>query len=161
MGWRRNTFETFVRLNGLLAPGSSQPPERPRAIFVLRNNDIGDLLVITPLFEALKKIYPAARILVGTGHWNREVLTANPYVSEVLELNAPWHNNFTTHQDPWNALRYIYRSAEVRILKEARAEIGIDVLGSGFGIVGTDTYAWGSLHTLLVLAAQHRQGRQL
>jgi heptosyltransferase-2 len=120
-------------LNGLFAPKTSRPPEQPQTVFILRNNDIGDLLVITPLFEALRKRYPTARIVVGVGHWNREVLIANPYVTMVVELNAPWHNNFIANQGILSALQYIYRSAEVQIVKDAMADIGIDVLGSGFG----------------------------
>ena len=133
MGWRRPIFEAFVGLNGLFAPRVSRLPEQPQTIFVLRNNDIGDLLVITPLFAALKKKYPNAEILAGVGHWNREALIANPHVTEVLELNAPWHNNFIANQGLLSVLRYIYLSAELNALKEARADIGIDVLGSGFG----------------------------
>ena len=91
------------------------------------------MLVITPLFEALSRKYPEARIIVGVGRWNCEVLTANPHVAEVREINAPWHNNFIVNQGLWEALRYIYGSGEVRVLREAKADIGIDVLGSGFG----------------------------
>ncbi len=39
---------------------SSTPPASPRSIFVLRNNDLGDLLVVTPLFEALRRRIPEA-----------------------------------------------------------------------------------------------------
>jgi heptosyltransferase-2 len=133
VGWRRSFFEAFVGLNGLFAPQATPAPAQPRTIFILRNNDIGDLLVTTPLFEALKRRYPEARILVGVGHWNREVLIANPHVTEALGLNAPWHNKFIANQRLSSVLRYIYLSAELNALKEARADIGIDVLGSGFG----------------------------
>ena len=67
------------------------------------------------------------------GHWNREVLTSKPYVTKVVELNAPWHNNFVANQGISSALRYIYRSPEVKAVRQAMAEVGIDVLGSGFG----------------------------
>jgi heptosyltransferase-2 len=133
VGWRRDTFEAFVGLNGLFAGQASEPPRFPERIFVLRNNDIGDLLVITPLFDALKRKYPKTRILVGVGQWNREVMIGNPHVTDVLELNAPWHNNFVANQGISSALRYIYRSTEVKAVREAMADVGIDVLGSGFG----------------------------
>jgi heptosyltransferase-2 len=120
-------------LNRLFAAEVSEPPQELETIFILRNNDISDLLVVTPLFEALKKKFPKAKLLVGIGRWNREVLIANPYVTKILELKAPWHNNFVANQGVSNALRYIYRSPEVRAVKEAMADVGIDVLGSGFG----------------------------
>jgi ADP-heptose:LPS heptosyltransferase len=41
-------------------------------IFVLRNNDIGDLLVLTPLIEALKRTFRNAEILTGVSHISGE-----------------------------------------------------------------------------------------
>jgi len=45
---------------------------------------LADLLVSTPLFEALRTRFPAARIVAGIGDWNRPILQNNPYVTEVL-----------------------------------------------------------------------------
>jgi ADP-heptose:LPS heptosyltransferase len=133
VSWRREFFETFVRSVRAFAPNLAAPPIAPEKIFVLRNNDIGDLLVITPLFEALKKGFPQTEILAGVGSWNREVLADNPYISRVLEVNAPWHNKFTQPQGVMAALRYVYRTDEARSVQREHADIGIDVLGSGFG----------------------------
>jgi ADP-heptose:LPS heptosyltransferase len=133
VGWRRLIFEGFVFSNRLFAAQVSEPPRQPETIFVLRNNDIGDLLAITPLFEALRKKFPNSKLLVGIGRWNREVLIANPHVTKAVELNAPWHNNFIANQGISRALQYIYRSPEVEAVRGAMADVGIDVLGSGFG----------------------------
>jgi ADP-heptose:LPS heptosyltransferase len=126
-------FEAFV---GSVQPFSRrirEMPTSPKKIFVLRNNDIGDLLVITPLFDALRQQYPKTEILAGIGSWNRDVLAGNPHVSRVIEMNAPWHNKVVQPQGVVSALSYIYRSVEARRLREEQADIGIDVLGSGFG----------------------------
>jgi heptosyltransferase-2 len=133
VGWRRDTFEVVVGAATVFAPNASEPPSAPRKIFVLRNNDIGDLLVITPIFDALRRKFPYTEILAGVGGWNREVLYNNPNVSRVLEVNAPWHNRFIQPQEVINALRYIYRSSEAKALRDVQADIGVDVLGSGFG----------------------------
>ena len=133
MSWRREAFETLVRSVRAFAPNAEILPDAPNKIFVLRNNDIGDLLVITPLFEALKRRFPKAEILVGVGSWNRGVLAENPHVSKILEVNAPWHNKFIQSQGIIAGLRYVYLSDEARELRKESAEIGIDVLGSGFG----------------------------
>ena len=66
MGWRRSIFERFVAASSLLAPTAPEVPAAPEKILVLRNNDIGDLLVVTPLFEALKRIYPNVRRSPGS-----------------------------------------------------------------------------------------------
>ena len=133
MGWRRDTFEAFVGFNGLFAVQASELPRSPERVFVLRNNDIGDLLVVTPLFDALKRTFPDAAIITGIGSWNRDVLLGNPHVSQVLTVNAPWHNKFVQPQGVVTALKYIYQSDEVDAIATCCPDLGIDVLGSGFG----------------------------
>jgi heptosyltransferase-2 len=105
----------------------------PASLFVLRNNDIGDLLVITPLFEALRNRFPVANICAGIGDWNRPVLENNPHISKVLHCNAPWHNKAIFPQTTFQALRYIFFSGESRALEARHFDLGIDVLGSPFG----------------------------
>jgi ADP-heptose:LPS heptosyltransferase len=133
VGWRRDLFELFVRANNIFTVRAAEPPSAPRKIFVLRNNDIGDLLVITQIFDALKRKFPSTEIIAGVGGWNRDILLNNPNVSRVLELNAPWHNGFIRPQGVIKSLHYIYRSAEAKALSDVEADIGIDVLGSGLG----------------------------
>jgi ADP-heptose:LPS heptosyltransferase len=112
---------------------TGEMPALPKKIFILRNNDIGDLLVVTPLFDALRRTFPKAEILAGIGHWNREVLIGNPHISRIVETNAPWHNKVVQPQGVKSALLYIFRSPEAHQLKREHADVGIDVLGSGFG----------------------------
>jgi heptosyltransferase-2 len=94
------SLETLVRSAALLTPAAKAPPPEPRSIFVLRNNDVGDLLVVTPLFDALRRRFPDARIAAGVGAWNLDVLRGNPHLSEVLPVNAPWFNKYRRRQGP-------------------------------------------------------------
>lgn len=132
MGFRRSVVEALLPLAAAGSSPAATPPEHPGGIFILRNNDIGDLLVITPLFEALKRRFPHASITAGIGDWNRAVLAHNPWVSHIAPVNAPWQNKFVGHSDV-GALRYIYTSPEVAALRAAQFDIGIDVLGSQWG----------------------------
>ncbi len=116
-----------------LAPRQRTQPNAPRSIFVLRNNDLGDLLVVTPLFAALKRAFPQARIAAGVGSWNAEILEGNPHVDEIVPINAPWHNQRIRPQGLGPGLKYVAFSSEARLLTERKFEIGIDVLGSPFG----------------------------
>jgi ADP-heptose:LPS heptosyltransferase len=109
------------------------PPAAPRSIFVLRNNDIGDLLAVTPLFAALRQLFPAADIGAGVGRWNLPVLERNPHLTEVLIVEAPWFNKYQRRQGTLERLRYLVRSQQVRELARRRFAVGIDVLGSGWG----------------------------
>lgn len=105
----------------------------PESIFVLRNNDLGDVLVITPLFQALHDLYPKAKIVAGVGDWSRPLLEHNPYISEVLPINAPWHNQAIKDQSLMSALSYILCSDESQRLSDRHFDIGVDVVGSHFG----------------------------
>ncbi|HJX27104.1 MAG TPA: glycosyltransferase family 9 protein [Thermoanaerobaculia bacterium] len=126
-------LERVVRRAAAGAPTLPKPPEDPRSIFVLRNNDLGDLLVVTPLFEALRTRFPAARIAAGVGDWSRDVLRHNPHVDEVLPVNAPWFNKYAAKGGPISRWSYLRRSPEVHALARHRFEVGVDVLGSAWG----------------------------
>lgn len=125
-------LERAVRAAAALSPTLPGPPRPPRSIFVLRNNDVGDLLVVTPLFDALRRLFPEATIAAGVGSWNRDVLKGNPHVSEVLTVNAPWFNKYQARAGTLGRLSYL-RSPEVQALVERRFEVGIDILGSAWG----------------------------
>jgi ADP-heptose:LPS heptosyltransferase len=126
-------LEVAVRGAAALVPGRAEAPLPPRSLFVLRNNDVGDLLVVTPLFDALRRRFPDAWIAAGIGNWNLPVLRHNPHVSEVLAVNAPWFNKYTGRSSAVRRWSYLWRSPEVREVARHRFEIGIDVLGSGWG----------------------------
>jgi heptosyltransferase-2 len=125
--------EALVRAAALAAPREAQLPSEPRSIFVLRNNDIGDLLVVTPLFEALRRLFPAAHLAVGVGRWNLPCLRGNPHLSEILLAEAPWFNKFVPRQSPIRSLAWICRSRQAREIAGRGFQIGIDVLGSRWG----------------------------
>ncbi|HTG35238.1 MAG TPA: glycosyltransferase family 9 protein [Thermoanaerobaculia bacterium] len=108
------------------------PPADPRSIFVLRNNDLGDLLVVTPLFEALRRRFPDARIAAGVGSWSLELLRGNPHLSEVLTVDAPWFNKYAA-RGALGRLRWLSRSPQAAELARRGFEVGIDVLGSAWG----------------------------
>ncbi|HYG61336.1 MAG TPA: glycosyl transferase, partial [Thermoanaerobaculia bacterium] len=148
-GGRRLTGGALEALVGALSALSAvsprvESPGEPRSILVLRNNDLGDLLIVTPLFEALRRRFPEARIAAAVGHWNVGALRGNPHLSEVLVTDAPWFNKFT-RQGTRAALRYLATSPQIRRLRGF--DVGIDVLGS----------AWGSL-LLLRAAIPYRLG---
>jgi ADP-heptose:LPS heptosyltransferase len=139
MSWRRAVIEGAVFVYSRACASLASPPQNPRSIFVFRNNDIGDLLTTTPLFEVLKRRFPETRLIAGIGSWNLDLLQNNPWVDEVLPMNAPWHNKQITRYAAnslggWReSLAYIFKSSEVQTLRGKSPEIGIDVLGSPQG----------------------------
>lgn len=62
----------------------SRLPENPQRILVTRTDRIGDLVVSTPVFKALRERFPSARIEAVIFLENRELLEGNPYLDEVI-----------------------------------------------------------------------------
>ncbi|MFB2922028.1 glycosyltransferase family 9 protein [Aerosakkonema sp. BLCC-F2] len=133
MSLKRSVADGIVWLVSKMITNHKNTPKKIKSIFVLRNNDIGDLLVITPLFEALKLRFPESEIVAGVGEWNVEILKLNPYISEVMTVNAPWNNKVIPNQSLWDAVNYIAFSSESEELTKRRFDVGIDILGSYFG----------------------------
>jgi len=107
--------------------------------FVLRNNDLGDVLVATPLLEALKTAFPKSKVSIGVGDWAMPLLENNPHVDEVISCNAPWHNKqncrFSANSPKtfFEGLLYVLFSKESRYISAKKFTHGIDVLGSRQG----------------------------
>jgi heptosyltransferase-2 len=137
MGWKGNILEAGVWIAGKLIRSTNSLPENPDRIFVFRNNDIGDLLATSPLLQALKLRFPKTKLVVAVGPWNKDTLLYNPYVDEVIQVNAPWCNRTIYGLSLWtiatNSAWYILNSQEIKMLKERQFDIGIDVYGSQFG----------------------------
>ena len=139
MGVKRGIVEAVVSMLSTFA--DAHACVEPKSIFVLRNNDIGDLLVITPLFEALRRLFPKSEIVVGIGKWNLPVVDGNPNIDRALSINAPWHNKncctfaHNSARGFFESMRYILASREVEALRRCRFDVGIDVLGSVEGSV--------------------------
>ena len=108
-------------------------------IFVLRNNDLGDVLVTTPLLKGLKKAFPESKVSIGVGDWAKLLLENNPFVDEVIACNGPWHNKQNC-RFPANSpktflegLLFVLLSEESRYISSRKFTHGIDVLGSRQG----------------------------
>ncbi|HEY8966461.1 MAG TPA: glycosyltransferase family 9 protein [Candidatus Methylacidiphilales bacterium] len=142
----------LLRLASARAGG--EPASAPRKIFVHRCNDLGDLLVVTPLFEALRRLHPQAEIVAGVGPWAAPLLEGNPHVDRVELLRTPWHNKAVPDPGILGKLAYLRDSADLRRVRAERYDLGIDVTGSFYGAlfliragiprrVGVEGYAGG------------------
>jgi len=67
--------------------------EGPRSILIIRFDQLGDLVLTTPLFRELKRVYPGARITAVIPSQFKAILTTNRNVDEILTLDdrrAKW-----------------------------------------------------------------------
>jgi lipopolysaccharide heptosyltransferase II len=91
----------FVRIPTLLAiwwlrfrqERSATGHKEPTSIIIFRLDSMGDVVLTTPLFRALKQTKPHSRCTVVVQAAYRSLLVTNPYVDEVLpmpQLNWQW-----------------------------------------------------------------------
>jgi len=135
MGWKGLLLETPVWLLSRFHRARFDPRRAtPRDILVLRPNDFGELLTTTPIFEALHKRFPSTRLIAGVGSWGRPILENNPYIDEVIEIDAPWNNKIVADRSHGAVLRFLTKSPQVAALKARGGfDVAIDVLGSYMG----------------------------
>lgn len=127
---RRVVGEPLLSVAGRRHDARHAPAVEPSSVFVLRNNDLGDVLIVTPLFEALRRRFPAARIVAGVGRWSLDLLKGNPHLSDVIVTDAPWFNKGVRPQGLLAELSYLRTSPDVAQVRAQRFDVGIDVLGS-------------------------------
>ncbi len=149
MGWKGAIVEAPVGIAGrVFGKGPDPQGTPPREILVLRPNDLGDLLTATPVFDALRRRYPDARLIAGIGSWGRPIVENNPFVDEVVELDVPWNNKMVADLS-WKAVaRYLAGSPQIAAARRPGGfAAALDLLGSHVGAA-----------LMLRLGVRHRVG---
>ena len=98
--------------------------ESPSRILVVQLDHLGDAVLTSPIFPALRALYPVARIDVLASMSNRAVFEAEPQVDRVLVADRNW---FERRRSGWSLAPAVARLA--RLLRLERYELGIDVRG--------------------------------
>jgi heptosyltransferase-2 len=77
--WRRH-------LARKVRPSEASSKPGPKTIVVFRLDQLGDLVLTTPLFRELKRIIPNSRLTVVVRPEYRAILTTNRHIDEILPL---------------------------------------------------------------------------
>lgn len=93
-----------------------------RRILVLRTDGLGDLVMSSPMFPALKRAFPNARVTVLAANWSRDLVPLVPGIDDVLFLDAPWVTGGGT--SAWAKL-----FETIRRLRNEDFDLGIDPRG--------------------------------
>jgi ADP-heptose:LPS heptosyltransferase len=75
-------WRLHVRRNWISAVSQKEP----LSFVVFRLDSLGDLVLTTPLFRALKTSYPKSRCTVVVQPYYKSLLVTNPHVDEILTL---------------------------------------------------------------------------
>jgi len=79
-------------------------PITPKRILVMRLDRLGDVILSTPVLEALRQRYPHAFIAMMVRAANQDILHGNPYLNEVIVYEKEG-----THHSVWGTIRFARR----------------------------------------------------
>lgn len=83
---------------------TSQP-----AILIIRRDNIGDLVLTTPLFEAIRRRYPDAYLALLVNSYNAPAVAGNPYVDDIFAYTKGKHAGGSRLRAYWDRLRLVWR----------------------------------------------------
>jgi heptosyltransferase-3 len=92
----------------------------PKRILLIRLEHIGDVLLATPTYRALRKRFPHARIDILVREYTAELVRRNPNIDRVITWNAPW----LSKGGSWKGIRQVLRN-----LHAQNYELAIDLHG--------------------------------
>ena len=118
----------FVRLVGL--PGAMQAarrarepaPETPR-ILLVRPDHLGDLVLTTPVFHALKACLPNAHLTLMVGPWSSEVVARHPDIDRLIPCSFPGFRRAA--QNPF--MPYVMLFNVAKQLRRQRYDLAINL----------------------------------
>ena len=118
-----------------------------KRILVIRIDGLGDMVMSTPGFKAVRGIFPNAHITLLAANWSRDLVEEMPTFDEVIYFDAPWivkgdnrianilaiirrlrREQFDLAID----LRADFRNNLLMYLCKARYRMGFDITGCGF-----------------------------
>ena len=79
---------------------ATQPMQLPERILVIRSDAIGDMILTTPLFRALKTRNPSLKIWVAASAENAQVIAADPDIERNHILNGKGCRSMGRHPCP-------------------------------------------------------------
>jgi len=111
-----------LALPARIASGNVSDRLSIRDILVLRLDGMGDLVMSSPMFPALKQAFPNARLTVLSASWSRELLPLVSGIDDVLFLDVPWVTG-------GGAAAWVKLFETIRLLRARKFDLGIDPRG--------------------------------
>lgn len=83
--------------------------QKQQSFLIIRRDNIGDLVLTTPMFEALRRRYPNAYIAVLVNSYNAPAIAGNPFVDDVFCYTKGKHAGGSVLHAHWQRLKLIWR----------------------------------------------------
>lgn len=78
-----------------------------KKILIVRNDNIGDVILTTPAVEALRKCYPDAYIAILVAEYAREAIEGNPYLDKIYSYQKAKHSKGNKFMALWRQYKVI------------------------------------------------------
>ncbi|MBN2053629.1 glycosyltransferase family 9 protein, partial [bacterium] len=136
-------------LSGFFRCRFRQGSSQPRKILLVKTHAIGDVLMVSPAIEGLRRLFPEAHLAFLTGAWSAPVLSMCEGLDDIIVFaDADLHEHHTGRL--WSLIRQIrsmgfdtalifHPSPVIQLLVAAMGipgRIGLDHHGSGFSCNG-------------------------
>ncbi|NCB40034.1 MAG: glycosyltransferase family 9 protein [Erysipelotrichia bacterium] len=124
--------------------------ESINTILIERFDGLGDLILSTPIFPALKQIFPEARVTLAVASWSAKLARLLPDVDEILVVDLPWvvgggfhawgnllkniRELRSRHFDLAIELRGDFRNILLQLMIKASWRAGFDITGCAFAL---------------------------
>src|SRR5450432_2979484 len=105
------------------AQHTKHTPSRPPRILIIRPDHLGDLVLATPVLNALKEHAPDAHITMMVGPWSREVVARHPAIDAILTCPFPGFQR--APQKPLAPYQLLFQMA--RQLRNAHYDLAINL----------------------------------
>jgi lipopolysaccharide heptosyltransferase II len=96
-------------------------PKNVRKILVIRLDQIGDVIMTTPVFASLKNSFPNAEVHVLCRELSVPVIENNKSVDKIWLANPPWHSKKDVKRDWYNVVKKL-RSESFDLVVELHAD---------------------------------------
>ncbi len=114
---------SFYRLLSNLV---SRPHVGPERILIIRADRIGDMVLTTPIFKSMKKLYPLAHITCMASTLSSQLIEGNPYIDSIIKYDPPWFD----HKKKGKIIRnYLHI---LRLIRSHKFDMAIDLRGNIF-----------------------------
>ncbi|MBN1255244.1 MAG: glycosyltransferase family 9 protein [Deltaproteobacteria bacterium] len=132
---------TFLRWVGLISQVPQFDKSMVKSILVVRLDRIGDLVLSTPTFKAIREHFPKAKIVLLVSLYTKDIVEGNPYIDELITIDKKIgvvkklrliREIRDKKFDLSIALSYCFLSIMATFLSGARFRVGIDNYGLGF-----------------------------
>lgn len=99
------------------------PRTRPARILLVRPDHLGDLILTTPVLQAMREAAPDAELTMMVGPWSREIVARHPALTRVLTCAFPGFQR--TAQGALSPYTLLFRTA--RALRREHFDLAINL----------------------------------